>query len=174
MPGKGDMIWASSPLSTFSTQGSVTSKVIICDLATGDLATSVQVSPHMVRFFQSWKVPRLSFDIDKHKVYLKELEHGPLVEGVGICLAWVAKDSTKVWEGRGYPASGPALLLAPHRHPVPGELLCLEQPRRWQVRDLHGCLRVRLPHPALPHRDQPAVETEDLHLCLPEEMDSGE
>lgn len=128
----------------------------------------------MAEFLQSWKVPRLLFGIDKHKACPQELEHRALVEGLGICVTWGAKDSTGVWEGRGYSAGGPALFLALDRHPVPGELLCLEHPRGWQVCDLHGCVRVHLPHPALPHRNQPAVETEDLHLCLPEEVDSGE
>lgn len=76
---------------------------------------------------------------------------GALVEGLGICVAYGAKGSAGVWEGIEYTADGPALLLALHRHPVPGELLCLEHPRGWQVCDLHGCLRVHLPHPALSH-----------------------
>lgn len=50
----------------------------------------------------------------------------------------------------------------------------MEHPGGRQVRGLHGCLRVHLPHPALPHREQPAAETQGHPLRLPEEADTGE
>lgn len=71
-------------------------------------------------------------------------------------------------------ATGAAPCPVFHRHPVPRELLCVEHPGGRQVRDLHGRLRVCLPHPALPRGGRPAMEAEDLPVCLPEEAGTGE
>lgn len=98
-------------------------------------------------------------------------------QGLGAVTSGSQREGWRGWDprrGGALRATGAAPCPVLHRHPVPGELLRVEHPGGRQVRDLHGRFRVCLPHPALPCGGRPAMEAEDLPVCLPEEAGAGE